>query len=261
YNIVVEGNTLKGTGQAAATTGCNGIWLVNDATAEGPGNRVLITNNVIEGFDRGIALDDEVPIFSATGNLCIDCNYGIQSPVAFESVKNNQFDTCDYGLYSSVAGPWGGGNTFLSVTTEVGNDTDTRFSPLTLFDIQKFTMFDDFDGDVLRDQWNGMVGSDPACVLPTILSATGGGVVRLRSGASAAATMAANGCQLDYYLQWNASFGGLLMQVRFRMSAIAGPACFLGLTDQIDALEMPFTIAAGNVFTSNATDAVGLTYN
>jgi hypothetical protein len=36
---------------------------------------------------------------------------------------------------------------------------------------------------------------------------------------------------------------------------------FMGFTDQRTALEMPFTLAAGNVLTSNASNAVGILFD
>lgn len=120
---------------------------------------------------------------------------------------------------------------------------------------------DDFLGDVLADQWNGRVGSDPQCVTPTILADQVRGVVRAVTGDDAAATMAVNGVQLERALNWSANQGGLVLEAKVKMSAITAAAVFVGLTDQVAALEMPFTLGAGNALTSNASDAVGVLFD
>jgi hypothetical protein len=45
------------------------------------------------------------------------------------------------------------------------------------------------------------------------------------------------------------------------MSAIFSVCVFVGFTDQIGTLEMPFTLGAGDALTSNATDAVGVLFD
>lgn len=124
----------------------------------------------------------------------------------------------------------------------------------------KVRLFDDFLGDLITDEWNGRVGSDGACVTPTVV-ALARGFMRMVTGAGAGATMAVNGVQLDSSLQWVANQGGLTFQCRIQMSAITNVVVYLGFTDQTAALEMPFTLAAGDVLTSNATDAVGILFD
>lgn len=122
-------------------------------------------------------------------------------------------------------------------------------------------MFDDFLGDVLADEWGSQAGTDPQVVAPAIVSAVGG-AVRMTTGDDAAGTMAANGVQLQAALNWQANSGGLMCEFRVQMSAITNVAVFVGLTDQIAALEIPIESAASaDTFTSNAADAVGVLFD
>lgn len=126
---------------------------------------------------------------------------------------------------------------------------------------KRVSWFEDFLGDVLADQWNGRVGSDPQCVTPTILADTESGVVRLVTGDDGGATMALNGSQLESSLNWRASADGLVFEARVRVSTTTFVALFVGLTDQNAALELPFELGGGDALTSNATDAVGVLYD
>lgn len=127
-------------------------------------------------------------------------------------------------------------------------------------DTSRVRIMDDFLGDVLADQWNGRVGSDPQCVLPTIQTLANG-VVRLTTGDDAAATMAVNGVQLDSALNWNAGREAIYETSLTLGPGTAGHVVFVGLTDQVAALEMPFTLGASDVLTSNASNASGLLFD
>jgi hypothetical protein len=138
-----------------------------------------------------------------------------------------------------------------------GNDWD-----LNKFEIRGNTtcaLFDDFFGDTLDAKWHGTVGSNGSCVSPLISSgAPLHGFMFMTTGADAGGTMALNGAQLDLGLtNFRASEGGLVFEARVNLSAITNVALFVGFTDQVAALEMPFTLAAGDVLTSNASDGVG----
>jgi hypothetical protein len=126
---------------------------------------------------------------------------------------------------------------------------------------QKTRLFDHFLGDVLADQWNALSGTDPQAVAPAI-SAAVGGMIRLTTGDDAAVTMAANGTQLESALNWQGSQGGLVFEARIKIgNAVTGVSVFIGFTDQVGSLEMPFTLGGGDALTSNATDAVGVLYD
>lgn len=121
-------------------------------------------------------------------------------------------------------------------------------------------LFDDFLGDVLQDPWRGAAGSSGATA-PAILTSGLNGRVRLAMGTDAGATMALNGSQLDAgNLNWLPSQGGLVMEAHVTVDAITSVAIFIGFTDQISALEMPWTLST-TTFTSNQTDGCGFLFD
>lgn len=139
-----------------------------------------------------------------------------------------------------------------------GSVTTASIRELNGLDVSMYVdEMDDFLGDVLADQWGAAVGSNGSVVTPTI-SADVNGKVRMVTGADAGGTMALNGVQLHRALNWKANQGSLFVEWRVKLSAITGIACFIGLTDQVAALECPINSAASaDTLTSNATDAVG----
>ena len=124
----------------------------------------------------------------------------------------------------------------------------------------KVTLFDDFLGDVLADQWNSRVGSDPQVVAPAILAGQQRGVMQMTTGDDAAANMAVNGVQLEFGLHWKADQEKLVVEARVNTGGAATLVMFFGFTDQVAALEMPFTYS-GTTLTSNAADAVGVLFD
>ena len=121
---------------------------------------------------------------------------------------------------------------------------------------------DDFLGEEIDGyRWQSLIGTDAECRQAVVLADQLGGVVRLTTGDDAAASMAVNGVQLQSRLNWRAAQGGLVCEFRVALSAITSVCVFLGMTDQVSALEMPFTLAAGDALTSNATDAFGVLFD
>lgn len=121
---------------------------------------------------------------------------------------------------------------------------------------------DDFLGEEIDGyKWQSLIGSDAECRQAAVVQDEVGGVVRIVTGDDAGATMAINGTQLQSALNWRATQGGLSWEARVALSAITNVALFVGFTDQVDALEMPFTLAAGDALTSNASDAVGVLFD
>lgn len=122
-------------------------------------------------------------------------------------------------------------------------------------------LYDDFAGNEIDGaRWQSLQGTSSACEQPIVYQGIGG-FVRMTTGSDAGATMALNGVQLQSNLNWAAAKGGLSVEIRLRVDDITNLCLFLGLTDQLDVLEMPFTLGAGNALTSNATDAVGVLYD
>ncbi len=132
-----------------------------------------------------------------------------------------------------------------------------RANPTSIVELKDDFLGEEVDGT----KWQGLVGTDAECRQATVLADQYGGVVRLVTGDDAAATMAVNGAQMHSQLNWRPNGGGLVWEGRVAISAITAVAVFIGLTDQRSALEMPFTLGAGDVLTSNATDAVGVLFD
>ena len=124
------------------------------------------------------------------------------------------------------------------------------------------TLHDDFLGDEIDGyRWQSLIGTDAECRQATIATKQVAGAVTLTTGDDAAADMATNGVQLQGALNWRADRGVLEWECRVAIDAITAVAVFIGLTDQVAALEMPFTLAAADALTSNATDAVGVLFD
>jgi hypothetical protein len=120
---------------------------------------------------------------------------------------------------------------------------------------------DDFLGEEIDGyKWQSLIGTDAECRQAVVLSDQIGGVVRLTTGDDAAASMAVNGTQLQSRLNWKAEQGGLVCEFRLAIDTITTVCVFLGLTDQVSALEMPFTLS-GTTLTSNASNAVGVLFD
>lgn len=120
---------------------------------------------------------------------------------------------------------------------------------------------DDFLGDVIADQWNAHLGTDNGTGAATAIAinAAIGGTLRLTTGDSNA-SLAADGVVLDSALNWKAAQGNLTFEARVKVDVITGVQIFVGLTDQVSALEMPVTLS-GTTFTTVATDAVGFLFD
>jgi hypothetical protein len=118
------------------------------------------------------------------------------------------------------------------------------------------SLYDDFLGDVLDDQWSGAKGTDAEGVAPAIVAGGLNGICRLVAGDDNAGGMAASGSSLTQALNWKPSQGGLYMEARVNFVTISGVVVNVGFTDVLatTTLEMPFTIS-GTTITSNATDA------
>jgi len=122
------------------------------------------------------------------------------------------------------------------------------------------TLMDDFEGDVIADQWNLVEGTDSATSDAAILAGGIGGVLRITTG-DAGTGLAADMAQITRALQWQASNDGLSMQVRLKLSAITTCYVFIGFTD-LTTLEAPIESAASaNTLTSTASDAVGFMFD
>lgn len=125
----------------------------------------------------------------------------------------------------------------------------------------KVVLFDDFTGDIIADQYSLLEGTDNVTTDAAILAGGIGGVLRITSG-DAGTGLAADLAEVVQALQWQASNGGLSIQVRAKLSAIMTAYAFIGFTDLAATLEAPVISAgAANTLTTNATDAVGFMFD
>jgi hypothetical protein len=129
--------------------------------------------------------------------------------------------------------------------------------------------FEDFDGAAVAlsstipatpGAWRSRKGSDGQAVDFTVSAGNGG--VAIGTIGDTTASMAVAGVQLDQGLNWKPNQGELYFEARVKMSAIADISVFIGLTDQVAALEMPIhSAASANTITTNATDGVGFMFD
>lgn len=121
-------------------------------------------------------------------------------------------------------------------------------------------LFDHFTGPAINSGlWGVAHGSDGSAADFAIAAAVGG-KVRGTTGAGGTTTMAVNGVQLHSALNWQANKGGLIFSAAVAATLVTSLALYVGFTDQVAALEMPFTLSSGTL-TSNATDACGFLFD
>jgi hypothetical protein len=122
------------------------------------------------------------------------------------------------------------------------------------------SLFDDFLGDVLADEWAAVETDTDATEL--VLAGGIGGVLQITTGNDDGnSVVLPDLAGVTSYLNWQASNGGLSMQARIKASRITDAYIFVGFTDLI-TIEAP-VISAGSVdtLTTNATDAVGFMFD
>ena len=138
----------------------------------------------------------------------------------------------------------------------------TRFGDIRPGLTSLITLRDDFLGEEINGyQWQSLIGTDAECRQAIMRADQFGGVVRLTTGDDVTGTMAVNGVQLQSRLNWRTDRGAFVWEGRVAIDTITSVCVFVGVTDQISALEMPFTLGAGDALTSNATDAVGVLFD
>jgi len=136
-----------------------------------------------------------------------------------------------------------------------GNQIDLT-SPMTA------AITDDFVGASLdATKWATFKGSDGGAGYFAHLASEANGVARGVAGAGAGASMAVNGTSLVSFLNWQAQAGGLSFQARVKVDAITNLSLFIGLGDQIAALQQPIVAAGATTITTTAVDAVGFLFD
>lgn len=166
-----------------------------------------------------------------------------------------------------------GANEFLAIRVYY-DGTNFFASPLSLGtasgsgsgSTNKVAMFEDFLASInsvnqtedLPETFQQVTGTD-ATASVALQDANTNGIVDIQSGDDAAATMAANGAQITGNRIWRGG-DNLVFESRVRIDNITNVAFFVGVTDT-NSLEMPFTLGASDVLTSNATDAAGFLFD
>lgn len=119
-------------------------------------------------------------------------------------------------------------------------------------------LFDDFEGDVVADQWNFTEGTDNTTSDGAINAALNGEF--LLTAGDSAGTVAADYSQLNRELNWQGQ-QDLWFAARIKLASIASVSAFIGFSDT-KALEGPiYSAASANTLTSDATDAVGFMFD
>ena len=119
-----------------------------------------------------------------------------------------------------------------------------------------FAFWDDFEGDLVKDEWTITAGSDSPAA--GALTEAVYGKLRLSTGDSNA-SLAADGIQATSFLNFKTA-NGLVFEARLQVSAITNLQLFVGMTDQRSALEMPATLS-GTTYTTVFTDGFGFLFD
>lgn len=125
--------------------------------------------------------------------------------------------------------------------------------------MQKVRMVDDFQGDVIADEWAALVGSGGAAAVAITV---GIGGLLLFTSDDTAGTMAADGAQLVGVRSFQASNGGLVFETRIRNNtALTTRSIFCGFTDSASIEAAIVSAGAADTITTTATDAVGFMFD
>lgn len=126
--------------------------------------------------------------------------------------------------------------------------------------------FDDFTGATLLGTWAVSKGTDGAAANFAITAGLNG-IIKGTTGATTT-TMAGSGVQITSSLNFepnaNAPQGGGMVEfgARVQLSSIADICLFVGVTNQVAALQMPIQgSGVGNAFTVNAANCAGFLFD
>lgn len=163
-------------------------------------------------------------------------------------------------VLSSLDGKKVGTDVNGKLISEKGFRSGIDGKQIDLPSVNRVALFDDFIGDSVDAKWNFVEGTDSATSDAAILAGGIGGVLQFTTG-DAGTGLAADMEQMTQALQWQASNGDLVIQSRFKLSAITTCYVFFGFTDVV-TLEGPIISAASaDTITTNATDAVGIMFD
>lgn len=129
---------------------------------------------------------------------------------------------------------------------------------IILPDANTVAFFDDFEGDVVADQWNYVEGTDTTTADGAISAAVNG--TFLLTAGDSAGTVAADGAELNRELNWQAR-QNLWFHTRLKIASISSVSCFFGFTDTKSLEQAIHSASSANTITTNATDAVGFFFD
>lgn len=161
----------------------------------------------------------------------------------------------------SLYGQRAGVNTLTNRFQGFGYEAWNPGSPgnkIILPDPNTVALFDDFEGDVVADQWNFVEGTDNTTSDGAISAAVNG--LFLLTGGDSAGTVAADAAELNRELNWQAR-QNLWFHTRVKLASIASVSCFFGFTDTKSLEQAVYSAGSGNTLTSDATDAVGFMFD
>ncbi len=125
-NIIVNSSGTK--------TDTYGIEFILDGTTLDAARDVIISNNIISGFERGITTDKGIENLSIKNNLIRNCTIGLRMSTSNGDVKNNFIKECDTAISNVLGGGLVGNNTIMDCTDILTSDNFTTGA--TGFDIQ-----------------------------------------------------------------------------------------------------------------------------
>ena len=273
-------HTLRANKNDLVLDGNSGSWFGNTGV-----DSTLILGNLSDRAEKRFLLATDAHKIAVIGNLISDPNQDVSTFPALEFAGD-----CD-GVYltaNKVSHNRGSGPLYeyaVTIGASIGpleplvlgeNDFTTgskgRYNVASgahvkalpgCDDYERFMLkfFDDFMGPALESsKWDSDVGSDPQVVAPVILADQVGGAVRMTTGDDAAANMTVNGVQMFSARNWKSLNGSLIFEAKVKLSAITAVQLFIGFTDSISGLLMPFTYS-GTTLTSNITDGCGFLFD
>jgi parallel beta-helix repeat protein len=244
-NTVLSGNTIANNDDIG----------VSVASAE----YLNIVGNVISGNGAAAAAGYQCGIYADAASGIIASNITTDSVEGIKTVGASALL-----IHGNDARGNSSGTINLSPTGTDVHDQNKGYDWFDGENLRPVELMDDFLGDTFNgDLWGGVVGSDPACAAPALVAGQLRGIAGMTTGNSAVGTMGVNGVQIDSALNWQASLGKLVFEARVTIdSAITDMALFVGVTDQVGGLGIPFNSSGvGDGVTANRTNACGFLYD
>jgi hypothetical protein len=133
-NIVISGNTFVSLQPTNTTSTENrGVRLSFDPSGNSPAENVIVSNNVISGFNIGIQLA-ESPLKGAMvhNNQIVDCDEGIVVNYPSSKVRNNVLRRCAKGVVNNFRPGGFGRNDFEATTVAMSSTKDTSMNGWTV---------------------------------------------------------------------------------------------------------------------------------